>query len=291
MPVIYIDVLLALNLWIDFILLLATARILRLPRRRWRMVLGALLGAATSCLIFLPDLPTAAATAVKLAAELAKRKKNVVLVFTDLTAPSLPAVAAEGKLPEVSVGDLLSAPGMTQERVLKTCVPCEKHPYISFLGYKAGENVFTYAEYSKEKAVDMLVLLRHIPDYVIVDCTSVLTGNVLATAALEVADDVLRVCGCDLKAISYFASYLPLIEDRKFKPEQHIRVLSNTRPYPGGMEYENSFGGVKYRLPYLPIVEEQAATLKLLEPLSGKEAKSYEPVIAAIAVEVFGDGK
>ena len=68
MPVIYIDVLLALNLWIDFILLLATARILRLPRRRWRMVLGALLGAATSCLIFLPDLPAAVATAVKLAA-------------------------------------------------------------------------------------------------------------------------------------------------------------------------------------------------------------------------------
>ena len=230
-------------------------------------------------------------TAVKLAAELSKRKKNVVLVFTDLTAPPLPAVAAEGKLPEVSVGELLSAPGMTQEQVLKTCVPCEKHPYISFLGYKAGENVFTYAEYSKEKAVDMLVLLRHIADYVIVDCTSVLTGNVLATAALEVADDVLRVCGCDLKAISYFASYLPLIEDRKFKPEQHIRVLSNTRPYQGGMEYENSFGGVKYRLPYLPIVEEQAATLKLLEPLAGKEAKSYEPVIAAIAAEVFGDGK
>ena len=230
-------------------------------------------------------------TAVKLAAELAKRKKNVVLVFTDLTAPSLPAVAAEGKLPEVSVGELLSAPGMTQEQVLKTCVPCEKHPYISFLGYKAGENVFTYAEYSKEKAVDMLVLLRHIADYVIVDCTSVLTGNVLATAALEVADDVLRMCGCDLKAISYFASYLPLIEHRKFKPEQHIRALSNTRPYPGGMEYENSFGGVKYRLPYLPIVEEQAATLKLLEPLAGKEAKSYEPVIAAIAAEVFGDGK
>ena len=113
----------------------------------------------------------------------------------------------------------------------------------------------------------------------------------IKTAALEVADDVLRVCGCDLKAISYFASYLPLIEDRKFKPEQHIRVLSNTRPYQGGMEYENSFGGVKYRLPYLPIVEEQAATLKLLEPLAGKEAKSYEPVIAAIAAEVFGDGK
>lgn len=127
--------------------------------------------------------------------------------------------------------------------------------------------------------------------YVIVDCTSLLTGNVLATTALEVADDVLRVCSCDLKAISYFSSYLSLVADRKFKPEQHIKVLSNTRPYQGGSEYENSFGGVKYRLPYLPSLEEQAATLKLLEPLSGKEAKTYEPVIAAIAGEVFGDGK
>lgn len=85
--------------------------------------------------------------------------------------------------------------------------------------------------------------------------------------------------------------YLSLVADRKFKPEQHIKVLSNTRPYQGGSEYENSFGGVKYRLPYLPSLEEQAATLKLLEPLSGKEAKTYEPVIAAIAGEVFGDGK
>ena len=138
-------------------------------------------------------------TAVKLALELSKRKKNVVLVFTDVTAPTLPAVVSEKKLPDVSVGELLAAPGMTQEQVLKTCVPCEKNPYISFLGYKAGENVFTHAEYSKEKAVDMLVLLRHIADYVIVDCTSLLTGNVLATTALEVADDVLRVCSCDLR--------------------------------------------------------------------------------------------
>ena len=59
-------------------------------------------------------------TAVKLALELSKRKKNVVLVFTDVTAPTLPAVVSEKKLP--------AAPGMTQEQVLKTCVPCEKNP-------------------------------------------------------------------------------------------------------------------------------------------------------------------
>ena len=48
---------------------------------------------------------------------------------------------------------------------------------------------------------------------------------------------------------------------------------------------------MKYRLPYIPTIEEQAATLNLTEPLSGKEAKAYESVIAAIAREVFADGK
>lgn len=71
-------------------------------------------------------------TAVKLALELSKRKKNVVLVFTDVTAPTLPAVVSEKKLPDVSVGELLAAPGMTQEQVLKTCVPVRKIPISAF---------------------------------------------------------------------------------------------------------------------------------------------------------------
>lgn len=57
MPVIYLDVLIVLNWFIDYLLLSSTARILRLPFRRWRMVLGALLGGVSSCLIFLPAMP------------------------------------------------------------------------------------------------------------------------------------------------------------------------------------------------------------------------------------------
>ena len=57
MPVIYIDVLLALNLFIDFLLLSAVARILRLPYRRLRLVAGAAAGSAFSAVLFLPPLP------------------------------------------------------------------------------------------------------------------------------------------------------------------------------------------------------------------------------------------
>lgn len=229
-------------------------------------------------------------TSIKLANDIAAQKKNVVIVLCDTAAPALPAVLKTKKIPDGSVGAVLSAPVLTQELVLKNCIPFGKNPYISLLGYRAGENVFSYAEYSKERAVDMLVLLRHIADYVIVDCSSILTGDILSTAALEVADEVLRLCACNLKALSYFSSYLPLIGNRKFNPDRHIRVMSNTRAYPCGAEYENSFGGVKYRLPYLAAIEEQNAALSLADALSGKEAKAYEPVIAAIAKEVFDDG-
>lgn len=57
MPVIYLDVLLALNLFIDYLLLRATARLLRLPCRSARLLLGAAIGAACACVILLPPLP------------------------------------------------------------------------------------------------------------------------------------------------------------------------------------------------------------------------------------------
>lgn len=68
MPVIYLDVLMALNLFIDFLLLSATVRILRIAARRWRVVMGALFAAACSCLIFLPELPAPLSALIRLAA-------------------------------------------------------------------------------------------------------------------------------------------------------------------------------------------------------------------------------
>lgn len=66
MPVIYIDVLLAVNLFIDFLLLSAVSRILRLPKKRIRIVLGALTGSICSCLIFLPDMHFLLSFAIKI---------------------------------------------------------------------------------------------------------------------------------------------------------------------------------------------------------------------------------
>lgn len=67
MPVIYIDILLILNLWVDFLLLSATARLRRMTVKRWRLLIGAACGAVGSCLLFLPPLSAWAALLIRVA--------------------------------------------------------------------------------------------------------------------------------------------------------------------------------------------------------------------------------
>ena len=65
--VIYADILLVLNWWIDFLLLLAIRRTLGGGGRSWRLALGALFGAVTAFILFLPPLSVWLTLCIKLA--------------------------------------------------------------------------------------------------------------------------------------------------------------------------------------------------------------------------------
>lgn len=53
MPIIYLDILIVLNWFIDYLLLSLTARFLHMPIRRIRLVLGSLIGGVAACQILL----------------------------------------------------------------------------------------------------------------------------------------------------------------------------------------------------------------------------------------------
>ena len=55
--VVYVDVLFTLNLFVNYLLLLSGACLLREKAKRWRLLLGAALGAGYSLIIFAPELP------------------------------------------------------------------------------------------------------------------------------------------------------------------------------------------------------------------------------------------
>lgn len=223
------------------------------------------------------------ATAVKLALELAANKKNVVILMCNFIAPApqtlMPAISMDGK----SLGELLSLPSISQDIILSRCIPLGRIPYISLLGYKRGDNCFSYAKYSKERAVDFITLLRHVADYIIIDCDSAFPFDVLSTVALEIADVVLRLCPCDLKSLSYFSSALPLLGDSRYASARHIKILSMIKPGQDSGAYLNTYGDISYSLPFMPEIEEQFNAAQLMNELSTKESKSYNTAICAIA--------
>ncbi|MFR3166185.1 MAG: zeta toxin family protein [Hungatella sp.] len=71
---------------------------------------------------------------IKLALELAAKKKNVILVFCDPFTPVIPFVVP---CPEeqVSIGTLLTTHlQLTQKMILDSCIPTKESGYISLLG-------------------------------------------------------------------------------------------------------------------------------------------------------------
>ena len=68
MPIIYVDRYFLLNLLIDYLLCLLSARVCGLVLRRWRYALAAMIGAAYAVLVLLPDFRFLGRTAGKCAA-------------------------------------------------------------------------------------------------------------------------------------------------------------------------------------------------------------------------------
>lgn len=56
-PIIYLDVLLSVNLFVNYFLLLTASKFLGVPYKKYRLLLGALLGALFSLVILLPSIP------------------------------------------------------------------------------------------------------------------------------------------------------------------------------------------------------------------------------------------
>lgn len=221
------------------------------------------------------------AASIKLAKELSNKKKNVIVVLCDILCPSLPVLLPLRDNGGKSLGLLLGSCEVTQEKILTSCVTLGNE-YICLLGYEKGENAFTNAAYTKEKAVDLLVLLRHLADFIIIDCSSNIAFDILSAAALEAADKVLRFGSCDLKGVTYFYSQLPMLSDRKFNSGRHIKVLSNVKAYEPKAVIKEFYKGVGFELPYTAEVTEQYLSGGLFECMKSKEGKAFEKVIGEI---------
>lgn len=226
-------------------------------------------------------------TAVKLAAALAKQKKNVIVVFCDPFTPVMPVMLPPDATHDISLGTLLTAPGLTQTNILNACVPVPNSEYISLLGYRSGESLMQYPKITRDKAVELFVSLRYLADYVILDCAAVFEADPASFVAVETADRVLRLGTANLKGVSYYQTHNPMLADSRFDKERQRAAIGCLKV---GQDWEaasGQYGGVDYVLPYTAELEQQDNERTLFQPLVAQESVPYSMEISRIAADTF----
>lgn len=234
--------------------------------------------------------------AVKLAKYLADKKKNVVLVMCDMTAPMVPCICPpsdlecdkNSKRPYGSLGSILSATHVTQPLVKYNMITHKKISYLTMIGMLKGENEYTYAPYSKVQAEELIQSLKKIAPFVIIDCGSYIANDILSAISLLESDFVLRLANCDLKSISYLSSQLQLLQNSNCDMEKQYKVLSNIKSNHETSDMAGSLGSATFKLPHSDELEEQYLAGNLFADLTLKDSKEFRKEIGKITKEVFG---
>lgn len=227
-------------------------------------------------------------TAVKIAKMLSAKKKNVILLLCDMTAPMLPCICSPDELEcERSLGNILAAARIGENLIKHNLVTLKRSNYLTVLGLLKGENEYSIPPFTEKQAIELLDGLRQIAPYVIVDCGSYIANDILSAVALMEADSVLRLANCDLKSISYFSSQLPLLKDAKWDADKQYKVAANVKPFHAADHIGNVLGSVTFKLPYSQELEEQYLAGNLFSDLSLKDSRAFRKELEKIIEEVF----
>jgi len=239
--------------------------------------------------IYGPESSGKTTVAVRLAKYLADKRRNVILLLCDMTAPMLPCICPAADLEcERSLGSVLAAAHVSENLVKNNLVTHKRLGYLTMLGMLKGENEYTYPPYNEVQARELIDCLREIAPYVVIDCGSYIANDILSAVALMEADSVLRLANADLKSISYLSSQLPLLRDAKWDTDKQYKTASNVKSQQAGDHMSQALGTVAFTLPHSAELEGQYLAGNLLADLSMKDSRVFRKEIEKIAREVFG---
>ena len=185
---------------------------------------------------------------------------TVIVLYTDLETPVLPVLFPNSKPEDIgSVGIPLSKTEVDCDEVIKQLVTSGKRQNFGFLGYRSGENKLTYPKFGRAKAEALYEVLCELADYVIVDCSSNLESDTLASVGIELANQIIRLASPDLKSISFYLSQLPVYGDVKYRLDEHIQGINtpNADVFMPIEEAKSHLNEVAFSLPFCLEVKEQ----------------------------------
>ena len=205
--------------------------------------------------------------ALKLAQEIYGLKKSSVMFLSpDLNVPCMAYLFPNGKDTDLySLGVALDKTDIYKEDVLKQTVNVKTMQNFGFLGFKLGENRYSYPRPTEDKITQLFAVMRDNADYVIVDCTCD-HDDMVSSLAKRDCDIAVQMFSPDMKCISYYASCVNqflLIEDKRLK----VLNVMDKDIYVPIHETETHFKGMDFKLPYERMLKQQMITGTLSERL------------------------
>lgn len=102
------------------------------------------------------------------------------MLSTDIIAPPIGTILPYTREENKSLGKLLEMVTLTQEDILKNLITLKDNKNLTFLGYRQGEDYKTHAEYTADRANELIVNLSHLADYLIIDASSIIQSDILS---------------------------------------------------------------------------------------------------------------
>ncbi len=203
------------------------------------------------------------AVGIKIAQEIYYHfKGSVIYISADTVTPFMGLVFPNTSEKQLfSLGEALEHTSITKENVLRHTVPLPKADNFGFLGYKAGENRYTYSRPTKDKTAEFFEVCKSLADYVFLDCTSSL-DDPLCVYGMAAADKAVQLVTPDIRSAAYYASFEKTYEQIKGKSIGVINITDKDLYLPVG-EVKAGFANAKYILPYSIYLKQQYITGEL----------------------------
>lgn len=224
--------------------------------------------------------------ATKLAVSLTQKEKNVAILYTDFRIPTLPMIVDKSAFEQApfSVGELLQLESVTEDMITEK-TNLVHNEYLGIYGYKFGENEYSYPDISKEQTKNFLEKLITLYDYVIVDCTSILSTNIVSATAMLDADIILNVSDISNKSVVFFASNKNVIDNPALRGKKQINVINKYTNIE--LEEYDFRNGSKILLPYTKELVEQSDLSNQFKHLEYKQSKKFKENFKLIIDEVI----
>ncbi len=184
----------------------------------------------------------------RMAINLSKEKAKILIIYTESMAVDIAWIYPNEKN-FVSMGDIWQK-DIDIDEIYGYLMAVKGYNNLAYLSYKPGENLFSYPVFTKFNVLQRLNELQKIFDYIIIDCVSDISGNMLTAVSLEMADIVFRLAGTGVKDCFFFDSNLKLLLDSRFNLNRHITVLSNTKYYEPSEVYRMKYENLRYEFAF-----------------------------------------